>query len=101
MARLQETENISLTGEQALAMAAAVGFEEEPYFFRFEDLNSEAFDKKLAAIQAEAQAKAAEARRRDEEARVRAQAAASASASASTGAGPSVPEEVVNDDRSA
>ena len=54
MARLQETEGVSLTGEQALALAAALGLSEEPYFFRFEELNSETFDTKLRAIEAEA-----------------------------------------------
>ena len=101
MARLQETEGIALTGEQALAMAEAVGFTEEPYFFRFDDLNSEAFDKKLLSIQAEAQAKAMEAKRAEEAkaraAQAQAQAAASASSAASSA---NATQEVVNDDRS-
>eukprot|EP00439_Symbiodinium_sp_Y106_P085183 s755_g27.t2 len=99
MARLQETEGVSLSGEQALAMAAALGFTEEPYFFRFEELNSETFDTKLAQIQAEArkaeQAAAAEKRRAE---------AARASQAQSTGptstSGTSAPQEVIDDDRS-
>ena len=99
MARLQETEGMSLSGEQALAMAAALGFTEEPYFFRFEELNSETFDTKLAQIQAEArkaeQAAAAEKRRAE---------AARASQAQSTGptstSGTSAPQEVIDDDRS-
>jgi len=99
MARLQEAEGVSLSGEQALAMAAALGFTEEPYFFRFEELNSETFDTKLAQIQAEArkaeQAAAAEKRRAE---------AARASQAQSTGptstSGTSAPQEVIDDDRS-
>ncbi|CAE7423041.1 unnamed protein product [Symbiodinium sp. CCMP2456] len=101
MARLQETEGVSLTGEQALGLAAALGFSEEPYFFRFEELNSETFDTKLKEIEAARKAQQAEeaAKRRTEEAaRAQAQAAqAQSQAAGSTSA--SAPSEV-NDDRS-
>ena len=97
MARLQE-EGTELTGEQGLALAQAMGFQEEPYFFRLEDLASEAFDKKLSAIQAEnVKARQAEAKKREEE---RAnQAANAANAASSTTVSPEM-GEVVNDDRS-
>ena len=97
MARLQE-EGTELTGEQGLALAQAMSFQEEPYFFRLEDLASEAFDKKLSAIQAEnVKARQAEAKKREEE---RAnQAANAANAASSTTVSPEM-GEVVNDDRS-
>lgn len=97
MARLQE-EGTEVSGEQGLALAQAMG-QEEPYFFRLEDLTSEAFDKKISEIQAEnvKQRQAAEAKKREEE---RAnQAANAASAASSTTASPEM-GEVVNDDRS-
>ena len=96
MARLQE-EGTELTGEQGLALAQAMGFTEEPYFFRLDDLASEAFDKKISEIQAE-KVKArqeAEAKRREEE-----RAASAASASASSASSSAQGEEIVNDDRS-
>ena len=76
MARLQETENLAVSGAQGLALAAALGFKEEPYFFRMEELCSEAFDQQLKAMRAQAlkeeQAKQAEARRAEEARRVEA-----------------------------
>lgn len=96
MARLQE-EGTEVSGEQGLALAQAMG-QEEPYFFRLEDLTSEAFDKKISEIQAEnVKQRQAEAKKREEE---RAnQAANAASAASSTTASPEM-GEVVNDDRS-
>ncbi|CAE7944636.1 HHT1 [Symbiodinium sp. KB8] len=98
MARLQETEGVSLTGEQALALAAALGLSEEPYFFRFEELNSETFDTKLRAIEAEArkaeQAQAEEQRRREEAARAQ---AAQAPSQAGSTSGTSAPQEAQED----
>lgn len=99
MARLQE-EGTELTGEQGLGLAAAMGFQEEPYFFRLEDLASEAFDKKLSEIQAEnVKARQAEAKKREEE-RAAKQAANAANSASSTTASPEMGQEVVNDDRS-
>ena len=98
MVRLQQ-EGIELSGEQGLALAKAMGFQEEPYFFRIDNLMSEAFDKKISEIQAEnLQARQAAAKKQEEER----QAAQAQNASASAANSPS-PEagtpEVVNDDR--
>ena len=103
MARLQE-EGTEVSGEQGLALAQAMGFQEEPYFFRLEDLASEAFDKKLSAIQADnVKARQEEAKKREEE-RAANQAANAANAanaaSSTTSASPEAGQEVVNDDRS-
>jgi len=94
MARLQE-EGTELSGEEGLALAQAMG-QEEPYFFRLDDLASEAFDKKLSEIQAEKlkARQAAEAAKREEERRAAANAASSSASPASQA------DEVVNDDRS-
>lgn len=102
MVRLQQ-EGIEISGAQGLALASAMGFQDEPYFFRLEDLTSEAFDKKLAAIQAEnlQAARQAEAKKREEERQAQAQAQAQNEANSSPGinsAGGAA--EVVNDDRS-
>lgn len=94
MARLQE-EGTELSGEEGLALAQAMG-QEEPYFFRLDDLASEAFDKKLSEIQAEKlkARQAAEAAKREEERQAAANAASSSASPASQA------DEVVNDDRS-
>ena len=94
MARLQE-EGTELSGEEGLGLAQAMG-QEEPYFFRLDDLASEAFDKKLSEIQAEKlkARQAAEAARREEERQAAANAASSSASPASQA------DEVVNDDRS-
>ena len=70
--------------------------QEEPYFFRLDDLASEAFDKKLSEIQAEKlkARQAAEAAKREEERQAAANAASSSASHASQA------DEVVNDDRS-
>ena len=102
MARLQE-EQVSLTGEQALEVAAALGKTEEPYFFRFEDLNSEAFDKKLTDIEAQNALKAkaeAEARRRAEAAAEAAQRAQRTQGAAGSPQAQTTGQEAIDDDLS-